>query len=119
MTLEIFIEQYCEDIVTEAAKKEDHSIFTFDAVKRDDEGFARKIIYDDANNEIDIDDIIHLTPEEFMNKYNFASAHRAFEKYLAAYEIISVKDNLHMFSNMIQDIQEQQMAYKYIDVSDL
>lgn len=103
MVLKDFIENFCNDIVTESVRRGDTSIFTYDAVITDDSGNSIKVIYDDDDNAIDIEDIIGLTSEEFLMKYNFKSALSAMQKYLSAYQLLTPKE---MLSSLQQEISQ-------------
>lgn len=107
LILKEFVEDYCQDIVKEYYKKKDGSILSFDAVITNDLGESVKVIYDDENNPIDVNDIIQLSTPEFMTKYHFNSAIKAMEKYLSAYEILSPEELFMEANKAIQSFNTE------------
>lgn len=115
MTLKDFIEANCDDIITESIRRGDTSIFTYDAVITNDDGNNVKVIYDDDNNAIEIEDITGLSTEEFLAKYNFKSAHSAMQKYLSAYQLLSPKEMLASLQNEITHFTSELDNWSNVD----
>jgi hypothetical protein len=112
----------CSDIVSaEDCKKLDksESIFSYDQILQDDTGDMYKAVYDAQGNPIDLDDILHLSREDFMDKYKFRSAVELLDKYMSAFNILTSEETLQLLSQQINETIAEYDRWGELDSADL
>lgn len=116
------LKEYIQNNMSEVLKKQEallsdeiNPIFSFDGLEINDLGQAEKVIYDSNGKPISLDDILHLSTEDFKSKYVFKSSQEALEKYLSAYNIYSAEQIMMEYRKNISNAKKKFDKFRNID----
>jgi len=121
MTLNNFIKEYCKDILSEYYKYKDikQDMFSYDEIIYDTVSGSRKVIVDEENNKIAIDDIFELDDIDFKTQYPSTASLLAYTKYISNYDIISGEELLRKVQKQMKLAREELSKYGKKTLNDM
>jgi hypothetical protein len=117
MTMREFIEEYCDDIRSLHTNMLNDPFASFRRDDINEEG--NPIIYNSDGTEIPIEDIIHLTFQEFRAAYPDMSSAEAFRNYVSAYKITSGEDLFYELNARIKEHRAELESLRDVDTTNL
>jgi len=106
MRINEFEKKYCVDILEKEMVADmivDDVEFTYDAIINLQDGTPVKIVYDDAGNEIQIEDILTLQDTDFIRAYPHPLSLEMYNQYLAAFVILEGEEVLEALRVSIKE----------------
>lgn len=118
MKIKEFVELFCQDIIAEVKVKKEVTpdiTFTYDYTVPLEDGTEAKVI-NAGGYEIDINDILTLSEQDFSKAYPGAPAMEAYRNYLSNFIILEGEEILQIVRNNILRANQRIVKYSSLDV---